>query len=109
MIGAQCAGPIVIGGVQANEPLVVGLPDRILRDQPFGMPDRRRKIAAFFVQHGQAAQHLLELLAVMLALGLQPLVVQSTDQVVLIETRGIVEGLQLLRSRRLASWRSLPE
>lgn len=57
VIGAQGAGAVAVGGVQADEHLVVRLRKRVVRDQPLGMGDGAGVVAAFLPLRGQASQH----------------------------------------------------
>ena len=98
VIGAQRAGAVVIAGVQANQHLVVRLGQRIERHQPFGVADGRGIIAAGFEQDRQAAEHMPQLAAVVFALGLEPVVVEAAQQVVLVEARGFFQRRRAPRS-----------
>src|SRR5574342_1417479 len=91
VIYAQSARPVVVAGMQPHEYLIRWLTQRVDRDQPGGMTDRGRIVAAHLEQRRQTAENVHELLPQLLALSLQPLVVQVRQQVVLIQSRRLLE------------------
>ncbi len=95
MVGTQRAGAVAVGGVQANQHLVMRLTERVMGHQPFGIRYRGCVVPLFFQEGGQTAQHLGETLAILFALRLHPSVVQIAQQVVLVQARRFFQGSAL--------------
>ncbi len=70
---------------------MVRLAKGLVRHQPLGIRNGGRIIAALLQLAGQPTQHLRQPMAVLLPLGLHPVVIESRQQVVLIEPRGLFE------------------
>ncbi len=91
VIGAQCAGTVVMGGVQADEHLVVRFGQGIESHQAFGVADGSGIVAPLFEQQRQAEQRVPQLAAVMFPLREKPVVVKAAQQIVLVKARGFFE------------------
>ncbi len=95
VVGAQRARAVMIGRMQPDQQLMVRLAQRIECDQAFGEWERRREFFLLFKEGGESLQHLGNALPVLFAKWHEPVVVESRQEVILIELRRGGERLDL--------------